>query len=89
MSHTITTSVDADGRVTLPEEARARIGLRPGAAVLITFDDDHLEMTPMPSRVRIVRKGRLSVAVSDDDLGPLTEDQVLAVRDELRSRAEM
>lgn len=36
------------------------------------------------SRVRIVRRGRLSVAAATEELPPLTERDVLAIRDALR-----
>lgn len=81
----MTTTIDAAGRLVIPRDIRNAIGLRPGATVEISVEDGVITIQPAPMRVKVVKKGRLHILVAEDDLQPLTEDAVRAVRDELRS----
>jgi len=81
----MTTTIDSAGRIVIPRDIRNAIGLRPGATVEINIDDGVITIQPAPMRVKVVKRGRLHIMVPEEDLEPLTEDVVRAVRDELRS----
>ena len=86
MSQAITVSVDSAGRLLLPEAIREEAGLSPGVPVEVTVTRGHIEMKPaVTGEVRLVRRGRLTVAVAEDDLPLLTEREVLSIREELPS----
>ncbi len=89
MNRVITVSVDAAGRLLLPKVIRDKAGLIPGVPFEVTASEGRIEMKPAMSGVRILRKGRLTVAGAEDDLPLLSEQEVLALREELRnSRSE-
>ena len=48
--------------------------------------DGRVEIEPAPREVRLVRRGRLLVAVPKEASEPLSEDAVCRTRDDLRSR---
>lgn len=80
------TTIDSAGRVVIPREIRKAAGLEAGSEIEIEERDGAIEIKPVYAKVKIVRKGNVSVAVFEDDLPPLTLEQVNAVRDELRNR---
>ena len=81
----MTTTIDSAGRIVIPRDIRNAIGLKPGATVEISVDGGVVTIAPAPMRVKIVKRGRLHIMVPEEELEPLTEDVVRAVRDELRS----
>jgi AbrB family looped-hinge helix DNA binding protein len=74
------TTIDETGRLVIPEEIREQAGLAPGQPLEIRWHDGRIEIEPVTSAVRLVQKGHLVVAVSDDDLPPLTHEDVESVR---------
>lgn len=80
------TTIDSAGRVVIPKEIRKAAGIEGGAEVEIEERDGAIEIKPVYAKVKIVRHGRISVIEFEDDVPPLTLEQVNAVRDELRSR---
>jgi AbrB family looped-hinge helix DNA binding protein len=82
----VNTTIDSAGRVVIPRDIRNAIGLAAGAEVDIEIRDGVITIEPTPVRVKIVKRGRLWVAEPEQDLEPLTEDTVRAVRDALRGR---
>lgn len=89
MSRAVTVSVDAAGRLFLPRAIREKAGLKPGILFEVVATEGHIEMKPASQGVRLVREGRLMVAVADAPLPPLTEREVLTIRADLRqSRSE-
>jgi AbrB family looped-hinge helix DNA binding protein len=70
------TTIDAAGRVVIPKSLRERLGLSGGRAVDIREREGHLEIEPAPTRMKLVRRGRLSVAVPERKLPPLTDEIV-------------
>jgi len=85
MSSTIISTIDAAGRLVLPKEIREAAQLKPGMPLQITVNDGRVEIEPAPREVRIVRKGRVSVAVPVEPVEPLTLATVNETIDRLRN----
>lgn len=85
MSSTIISTIDAAGRLVLPKEIRDEAQLKPGMPLQITVCDGRVEIEPAPREVRIVRKGRVSVAVPVEPVEPLTLATVNETIDRLRN----
>ena len=77
------TTIDSAGRVVIPKAIREKVGLRPGMALDIACRDGHIEIEPAPSRVELVREGRLLVASFPDTAEKLPDDIVERVRREI------
>jgi AbrB family looped-hinge helix DNA binding protein len=56
-------TIDAAGRVVIPKVLREQAGLRPGVSLDVRVAGGKIEIEPAPEAVRLVRKGRLLVAV--------------------------
>lgn len=80
------TTIDAAGRVVIPKAIRKAVGLEAGAEIEIEERGSAIEIKPVYAKTRIVRHGKISVIEFEDDVPPLTLEQVNAVRDELRNR---
>ena len=80
------TTIDDAGRVVIPKKIREAAGLQGAAEVEIEERNGSIEITPVYARVKIVQHGKVWVAQFEDDVPPLTLEQVNAVRDELRNR---
>lgn len=63
MKHGIISTIDSAGRLVLPKEIRDQARLEPGMPLRIVCHDGRVEIEPAPREVRVVRKGRLQVAV--------------------------
>jgi AbrB family looped-hinge helix DNA binding protein len=78
------TTIDAAGRLVIPKEIRREAGLRPGMPLEVRFRDGRIEIEPEPLPVKLVRKGRLLVAVPCREVEPLTAEMVERTREALR-----
>jgi AbrB family looped-hinge helix DNA binding protein len=78
------TTIDSAGRIVIPRDIRNATGLGPGTVVEVAAHDGVVSIQPAAVAVKIVKKGGLHVAVAGDARGELTEDEVRAVRDEVR-----
>ena len=78
------TTIDSAGRIVIPRDIRDATGLEPGTVVEVEARDGVVSIEPAAAAVKIVKRGRLRVAVADGAQRALTEDEVRAVRDELR-----
>jgi bifunctional DNA-binding transcriptional regulator/antitoxin component of YhaV-PrlF toxin-antitoxin module len=87
MKNAIEITMDGSGRLVLPKAVRERAGLVPDIPLLVSVDDGRVLIEPAPRAVRIVRKGRLSIAVPLEESEPLTDEAVRRVRDAVRERA--
>lgn len=85
MSVTMKVTMDSAGRLVIPKPIRDEVGLQPGLPLEIRADAGCIEVKPATAAVKIVRKGRLTVAVSEEEIEPMKEEVVLAVLDELRA----
>ena len=85
------TTIDQAGRLVIPKQVRQEAGLRPGVPLDVRWRDGRIEIEPSPLPVKLVRKGKLLVAVPDKSVGVLTADTVertrRALRRERRARA--
>jgi AbrB family looped-hinge helix DNA binding protein len=59
------TTIDAAGRLVIPKEIRREAGLRPGMSLDVRWRGGRIEIEPVPLPVKLVRRGRLLVAVPD------------------------
>ncbi len=80
------TTIDSAGRIVIPGDIRNATGLHAGAVVDVVVRDGAVSIEPAAAVVRIVKRGRLRVAVPDDHDQILREEDVTAVREELRGR---
>lgn len=74
------TTIDAAGRLVIPKEIRREAGLKPGMPLEIRWGEGRIEITPAPLPVKLVRQGRLLVAIPQKDVGPLTAETVERTR---------
>jgi AbrB family looped-hinge helix DNA binding protein len=83
------TTIDAAGRLVIPKEIRREAGLKPGVLLEVRLRDGRIEIEPAPLPVKLVRKGRLLIAVPERNVGVLTSETVERTRRALRrERAE-
>lgn len=70
--------VTSKGQVTIPQEVRNRLGIKPGTEVEFRLDGDGARLVRARSRrgARVVRRmrGRATVAMSTDEIMALTRD---------------
>jgi AbrB family looped-hinge helix DNA binding protein len=78
------TTIDNAGRLVIPKEIRTQAGLTPGMVLDIRWRDGCIEIEPAPLPVKLVRKGRLLVAVPKQEVDLLTADRVEATRREIQ-----
>lgn len=77
-------TIDSAGRLVIPKEIRREAGLKPGMPLEVRWEEGRIEIVPAPLPVKLVRRGRLLVAVPKEDVGPLTADTVERTRAALR-----
>ncbi len=83
------TTIDAAGRLVIPKEIRREAGLKPGVVLEVRLRGGRIEIEPAPLPVKLVRKGKLLVAVPERNVGVLTSETVERTRRALRrERAE-
>ncbi len=73
-------TIDAAGRLVIPREIRRRAGLAPGTLLEVRWQDGRIEIEPAALPVKLVRQGRLLVAVGETATEPLTAEAVEATR---------
>jgi len=78
------TTMDSAGRLVIPGEIRREAGLKPGAPLEVRWRDGRVEIEPAPMPVKLVRQGRLLVAVPDGKTSPLQAETVERTRRILR-----
>ena len=70
------TTIDAAGRLVIPKAVRRQAGLQPGTVVDVRWQDGHIHVEPLTLPVRLVREGRLLVAVPRSTPEPLLAETV-------------
>jgi AbrB family looped-hinge helix DNA binding protein len=86
MKPAMVVSIDSAGRLVVPKAIREQAGLEPGMELEIRCRDGRVEIEPSPREVRLVRRGKLLVAIPKEVSEPLNEDAVRRTRDDLRRR---
>ena len=86
MIYGMRTTIDRAGRLVVPKPIRDAAGIVAGAELEIRVSDGRIEIEPAPLEVRLVKRGRLTVAVPRRPVPALTEDVVRETVDRLRRR---
>ncbi len=86
MTDPITVSIDRVGRLVIPKEIRDAAGIEPGMPLVVTCREGRIEIEPRRRPVRIVKKGRLQVAMAVEEGEPLTREAVRKATDTWRRR---
>lgn len=60
------TTIDGAGRIVVPKSIRDEGNLKPGTRVDIRLRDGVIEVEPVPTEVKLERRGRMLVAVPVD-----------------------
>ena len=77
-------TIDRAGRLVIPKEIRDAAGIEPGMPLVVTCREGRIEIEPQRRPIRIVKRGRLQVAVSVDEGEPLSNATVSAARERER-----
>ncbi len=77
-------TMDAAGRLVIPREIRREAGLKPGMPLQVRWREGRIEIEPEPLPVKLVRKGRLLVAVPQGEVSPMRAETVERTRRALR-----
>lgn len=67
------TTIDSAGRIVIPKPIRDDLGLQGGEEVEIVERDGRIEIEPVPTPMRLARRGNLLVAETEDPVPPLTD----------------
>lgn len=77
-------TLDTVGRLVVPKALRSALGLRPGQLLEIRAGDGRLEIEIAPTPMRLEKRGKGVVAVPQEDLPPLTAEQVRETLEQVR-----
>lgn len=77
-------AIDSAGRIVIPKALRARLGLGQKRAVEIRERDGRIEIEPVSTPMTLVRRSGGAVAVSNEELPPLTDEIVRATLERSR-----
>jgi AbrB family looped-hinge helix DNA binding protein len=78
------TTIDRAGRIVVPKALRDELSLVGGETVELTVRDGRLEVEPLCSPMRLERRGHGVAAVAEEDVPPLTADQVRGALEQTR-----
>jgi AbrB family looped-hinge helix DNA binding protein len=78
------TTIDKAGRIVIPKPMRDELGWNGGTELEIVLADGKLEIEPVATKVRLVRRGGRLVAVADREMPPLTAEMVRDVLEKIR-----
>ncbi len=78
------TTVDKAGRIVVPKPMRKELGLEGGTRLEIRLRDGRIEIEPVSTPMKLVRRGRRLVATTDEPLPRLDADDVRAVLESQR-----
>ena len=81
------TTMQPAGRVVIPKEIRQQAGLRPGMTLEVHCRGGRIEIEPAPMPLKLVRKGRLLVAVPRTNAPTLSAEAVERTRRAVRRNA--
>jgi AbrB family looped-hinge helix DNA binding protein len=68
--------IDAAGRVVIPKTIREELALEAGSELLISVRDGSLVLTPRPTPVALVRRGKVLVAKTTEAMPTLSDREV-------------
>jgi AbrB family looped-hinge helix DNA binding protein len=79
-------AIDSVGRLVIPKSVREKAGLRPGVPLRFEVVDGRIEIEPEPRDVRIVKRGKISVAAAYTRSEALTAGAVRSTLESIRTR---
>jgi AbrB family looped-hinge helix DNA binding protein len=74
------TTIDSAGQMVIPREIRQEAGIQPGMPLEILWHEGRIEIKPAALPVKFVRKGKLLVAVPQQEIPPLKAGTVERTR---------
>lgn len=77
-------TIDAAGRIIVPKAMRDALGLKPGQPLEIRAGDGRLEIEIAATRMQLKKRGKGIVAIPEEDLPPLTVEQVRETLERVR-----
>jgi AbrB family looped-hinge helix DNA binding protein len=77
-------TIDNAGRLVIPKEIRREAGLKPGLPLDVRWENGKIAITPGPLSVKMVRKGRLLIAVPRKSIASLKTETVEQTRKTVR-----
>jgi len=77
-------AIDGAGRVVVPKALRDELKLERGTVLEIRVRGGKLELEPVATPMRLVRRGTGLVATTDEPLPPLDAEDVRAVIESVR-----
>lgn len=78
--------MDSAGRLVIPKSIREKAGLLPGVSLRFEVVDGRIEIEPKPRDVRIVKRGKISVAAAGPRSEALTAEAVRSTLESIRTR---
>jgi AbrB family looped-hinge helix DNA binding protein len=78
-------AMDKAGRVVIPREVRERAHLRPGDPLEVRVRGGVVEIEPASVPMKLEKRGRWTVVVPLKKVPKLTQEEVDAVLDDIRS----
>ncbi len=78
------TTIDGAGRLVVPKPLRDQLGLEPGTELDVAVRDGRLEIDVPPVEMRLERRGKGLVAVTETPVPALTADEVRRALDRTR-----
>jgi len=88
MASAIPSTIDSAGRIVIPKVIREAAGLLPGTSLEISVHDGRVEIVVAAREVRVVKRGRVRVAVPVEKSEKLRAATVAEVQRALRDRRE-
>lgn len=77
-------TIDRSGRLVVPKALRDELNLEAGTTLEIRAREGRLELEPAATPMRLVRRGKGLVAVTDEPLPRIDADDVRALTESLR-----
>lgn len=78
------TAIDASGRLVVPKPLRDALGFEPGQELDATIREGHLEISPLPAKIRLEEENGRLVAVPEQPMPPLDAETVRDVLENVR-----
>jgi AbrB family looped-hinge helix DNA binding protein len=76
---TMRVTIDKAGRIVVPKTLRDELSLEGGTRLEIRLREGRLELEPVATPMRLVRRGKGLVATTDEAIPALSVDDVRAV----------
>jgi AbrB family looped-hinge helix DNA binding protein len=76
-------TIDKAGRLVIPKKIRDKAYIKPGMKLDIRVENGVIEIEPVPTPVKLIRKGRLLVAAAPPGLPKLAAEDYERVRQEI------